>query len=88
MIKQISFVVKDIGEFSIVRTAGPGQILFNAEEKWDFTQWSCDSVNAFVELDSNGFLENFIAETGIRISEQEAVEIWGHVIMLYGFLPK
>lgn len=84
MIKQISFVVEEIGEFIIERSKY-GFVYLNNEE---VEYWECDSADKFCDMTSEGFRKDFNETTGLRISEQEAVEIWQHVIMLYGFLPK
>lgn len=84
MINQISFVVEEIGEFVITRS-NYGFVYLNNE---DAEYWECDSADKFCEMTSAGFRKDFNETTRLRISEQEAVEIWQNVIMFYGFLTK
>lgn len=84
MIKQISFVAEGIGEFIIERSKYGFVYLNNEEAEY----WECDSADKFCDMTSVGFRKEFNETTGLCISEQEAVEIWEHVIMLYGFLSK
>lgn len=84
IIKQISFVVEEIGEFIIERSQY-GFVYLNNE---DVGYWECDSADKFCDMTSSGFRKDFNEATGFRISEEEAVEIWQNVIMQYGFLTR
>lgn len=84
MIKQISFVVEEIGEFIIQRSRYEFVYLNNE----DVGYWECDSADKFCDMISLGFREDFNKATGLNISEEQAVEIWQSIIMFYGLLPR
>ncbi len=85
MIEEISFVVKDLGEFNLTKNASVEQICFwNDHDAY----WSSVDINVLIEIGSTGFRKSFIEETRIRISEQEAIEIWQNIVMFYGFISK
>lgn len=85
MIEEISFKIKNVGEFLITKNKSMAQICF-----WDDhdAYWSLVSVDVLIEMGSNGFRESFIKDTSIRISEQEAIEIWQNIVMFYGFITR
>lgn len=82
MIKEITFVVEEIGEFVICKSKYSFVYLNND----DLNYWCCDSADDFCSMKASGFREDFMETTGLRISEQEATEIWEMIIMQYGFL--
>lgn len=84
MIKQISFVVEEIGEFVIERNKY-GFVYLNNE---DAGYWECDSADKFCDMNPDGFRKDFNETTGLCISEEESAEIWQNIIMFYGFLPQ
>lgn len=80
MINHISFTVEEIGAFSLNK-----KIAYFRPTNARHWQSNIDEI---VNMGSAGFRKHFIDSTGIRISDQEAVEIWQNLIMFHGFIKE